>query len=215
MVWDLPVRLLHWALLFLIAASWWTAEEGMLDWHRRSGYCILWLVLFRLLWGVFGSTTARFAHFVRRPAAVIDYVRHDLFNRRAGTAEGHNPLGGWSVVMMLAAILVQTLLGLFAVDVDGMESGPLASYVSFDTGRVAAEAHGILFNVLLTFIALHVMAILFYLVAKRTNLVTPMILGWKKRGMPASTLYFPPLKRALLLLALCGGAVWMMVRVTG
>lgn len=214
-VWDLPVRLFHWTLVLLIAASWWTAEESMLEWHRVSGYCILALILFRLLWGIFGSTTARFSTFVKRPVAVVRYARNDMFNRRKSVVAGHNPLGGWSVVLMLAAMLGQVLLGLFAVDIDGMESGPLATYVSFDTGRLAAEMHGVLFNIMLGLIALHVVAIGFYLVVKRTDLITPMIVGSTKRQGLSTALHFAPFSRAVLLLALCGGAVWALVKLTG
>lgn len=214
-VWDLPIRMFHWTLVLLLGASWWTAEQSMLEWHRVSGYCILALVLFRLLWGVFGSTTARFTGFVKGPMAVVRYARNDMFSRKASVAAGHNPLGGWSVVLMLAALLGQTLLGLFAVDIDGMESGPLATYVSFDTGRLAAEIHGALFNILLALIALHILAIAFYMIVKRTDLLTPMILGWTKKQGSSSALHFPPVTRAILLLAICGAAVWGMVKLTG
>ena len=174
-MWDLPVRLFHWLLVPLIAFSWWSAEEARLDWHRLSGYAILTLVLFRVLWGLFGSETARFGFFLRGPGSIGSYLK--------GTYTafvGHNPMGGWSVLAMIALLVAQTALGLFSVDVDGIESGPLAVFVSFDQGRVAAEAHHLVFNGLLVLIALHVLTVLFYLVFKRDNLVGPMVTGRKR-----------------------------------
>jgi cytochrome b len=175
-VWDAPVRLFHWLLVGLIAFSWWSGEHHDMDWHRRSGYAILGLLIFRLYWGVVGSSTARFAGFVRGPRAVWTYLRG---LRRGGHAglPGHNPAGGWSVVLMLGTVAAMVTAGLFSIDVDGLESGPLADYVSFDTGRWAAGWHGVIFNVLLALIALHVIAIVFYLIALRHNVLTPMIHG--------------------------------------
>ena len=176
-VWDAPVRLFHWLLIALIAFSWWSAENHAMDWHRRSGCAILALLVFRLFWGFAGGRTARFAQFVRGPRAVIGYLREPV---AAPAAPGHNPLGGWSVVAMLATLATMVTAGLFSVDVDGLESGPLADYVSFDAGRLAAKAHGTVFNVLLALIALHVLAVGFYLVVRRRNLIGPMIHGRRR-----------------------------------
>ena len=74
-VWDLPTRLVHWAIAALVPFSWWSAHAGHLPWHRLSGYSILGLVVFRLIWGVAGSSTSRFASFLRGPAAVLAYLR--------------------------------------------------------------------------------------------------------------------------------------------
>jgi cytochrome b len=180
-VWDLPVRLFHWLLVPLIAFSWWSGEEHYMDWHRLSGYGILALLLFRIWWGFTGSRTARFGQFVRGPGSVMAYIK-SLGSRSTHAADGHNPLGGWSVIAMLAALSAMVVAGLFAVDVDGFESGPLADYVTFDQGRAAAEFHETVFNVIVALIALHIVAILFYLAVKRLNLVRPMITGRRARG---------------------------------
>lgn len=173
-VWDLPVRLFHWALVLLIAFSWWSGENHDMERHRLSGYAILALLLFRVFWGFAGSRTARFAQFVRSPRVVRAYVGGQFQG-----GDGHNPLGGWSVVAMLALLLAQVVAGLFAVDVDGFESGPLADWISFDGGRLASEIHEALFKLTLAIIALHIAAIGFYLLVKRQNLVLPMITGKK------------------------------------
>ncbi|WP_404482214.1 cytochrome b/b6 domain-containing protein [Novosphingobium sp. BL-52-GroH] len=178
-VWDPTVRLFHWLLVVLIAFSWWSGEQHDMERHRLSGYAILALLVFRVFWGFAGPHTARFSSFVRGPGAVIAYARR-LGSRQGHAAHGHNPLGGWSVVAMLVVIAVMVVAGLFSVDVDGLESGPLADYVSFDQGRSAAELHETVFNAILALVALHVVAVGFYLVWKRQNLVRPMITGRRK-----------------------------------
>jgi cytochrome b len=178
-VWDLPVRLFHWLLVGLIAFSWWSGEEHEMEWHRLSGYAILALLVFRIYWGFAGGRTARFARFVRGPRAARAYLQ-TLGRGAHGGGIGHNPVGGWSVLLMLATLTAMVVAGLFSVDVDGLESGPLADYVSFDQGRAAAEIHGAVFNLLLALIALHVLAILLYRLVLRQNLVGPMILGRRR-----------------------------------
>ena len=111
-VWDLPVRLTHWAMVLCVAGLYATGEYGWLtmEWHFRFGYAMLALVLFRLLWGVFGSEHARFVDFVRGPGAIGRYLR----NWRSADyrpAIGHNPLGALAVLAMLALILAQTVSG--------------------------------------------------------------------------------------------------------
>jgi cytochrome b len=183
-VWDLPIRLVHWLLVALLCFSWWTATESQMQWHRFSGYAIFTLVLFRIYWGFVGSATARFAQFVRGPAVTVNYFR-SMFQRSSISVTGHNPLGGWNVVILLIVLLLQVLLGLFAVDVDGIESGPLSYSVSFETGRAVAKLHERLFHLLEVLIALHLAAILFYRFYKRQNLTAVMIVGTKR--LPLST----------------------------
>lgn len=171
-VWDLPTRLFHWAIVVLVGFSWWSAETGHMDWHYRSGLAALVVLTFRLLWGLVGGSTARFGNFVRSPAAVIAYLRGTGGSARAG----HNPLGGYSVVAMLLALVVQVGTGLFAGDIDGLESGPLNHLVSFDQGRTAAAVHEFAFLAIQILVALHVLAIVWYAVRGR-RLIGPMITG--------------------------------------
>src|SRR5262249_12671645 len=112
LVWDLPTRMFHWLLVVLVALQFATAEFHLLDmrWHFWFGYATLALVLFRVLWGVFGSQTSRFADFVRGPTAVWGYLRSLA---PAPKPIGHNPLGGWSVLAMLTCLLLQSVTGLF------------------------------------------------------------------------------------------------------
>jgi cytochrome b len=177
-IWDLPVRVVHWGFVILIPALWWTGEEGYLDQHKLIGYTMLALVAFRILWGLIGSTTARFSSFVTGPSRLLGYLR-GLSGEAAAPVVGHNPLGALSVVALLLLLAAQVSAGLFAQDVDGIESGPLSYLVSYDTADAAREWHHFLFNVLLALIAVHVAAVLFYLIVKRNNLVGPMITGRK------------------------------------
>ncbi len=173
-VWDVPTRLFHWGIAGLVGFSWWSAENGHMDWHYRSGLVIAGLLVFRILWGFVGSDTARFGQFLRGPVAIRAYLRGQL-----PPGPGHNPLGGWSVLALLLVLVTQVTTGLFSVDVDGMESGPLSYLVDFDQGRVAAKLHDLSFNLLLALVALHVAAIFYHLVFKRRNLTRAMVTGWQ------------------------------------
>jgi cytochrome b len=175
-VWDVPTRIMHWLLVALLGVCWWTGVHDQLDDHQYSGYGVLWIALMRLYWGFFGSSTARFTHFVRGPVGILNYAR-TLHHRDTAHSYGHNPVGAISVLLMLAAVLAVVGLGLFAVDVDGLYSGPLSSYVTFKGGRHLAHLHYQWFEYLLAIIGLHLVAVAFYYVYKRQNLVAPMISG--------------------------------------
>jgi len=178
-IWDLPTRLFHWILVLLVSFSIVSAKIGgnWLDWHMRSGYCILTLVLFRIMWGFAGSHHARFANFVRPPRAVLSYL-NEMRNGSASAQAGHNPLGALSVVAVLAVLLLQASTGLFANDSIASE-GPLAKLVSSGTSDRLTLIHKINQYVIFTLIALHLVAVAYYYFAKRENLVLPMFTGDK------------------------------------
>jgi len=170
-VWDLPVRLSHWLLAGLIAFSWWSVRNDHTDWHIWSGIAILTLLLFRLMWGFVGSSTARFANFVRGPGHVVRYLRGDW------RGIGHTPLGALSIVALFLVTAIQVGLGLFNEDDDGLFAGPLANLVSPDTTDTIREIHELNFKILLGLIALHVAAILYYRLVRGKKLTKPMITG--------------------------------------
>lgn len=182
-VWDLPLRIFHWALVLLVVSQVATAWIGgnALEYHALGGYAILALVLFRLLWGFLGGTHARFADFVRGPASVLTYAKA-LWSGAAAGHRGHNPLGGWSVIAMLASLLVQACTGLFAND-DVMMEGPLVKHVSGRISEIATAIHDVNAVILMALISLHILAVLFYLFGKRQNLILPMINGRKSSGV--------------------------------
>lgn len=206
-VWDLPVRLTHWALVLLVLLSYGTAELGWLDmqWHFYSGYAILVLVLFRLLWGLFGSEHARFSSFLRGPQTLNAYLR----GRHPGSV-GHNPVGGWSVIFLLGVLLLQAGTGLFNSD-DIEWFGPLAEKVGGDWVEWCSDVHERADKVLLALIGLHVAAVLGYLVFKRNDLISPMFSGYK-RDLEAPDGASRPWWLALALLAISAAALWALIR---
>ncbi|MCP5420333.1 MAG: cytochrome b/b6 domain-containing protein [Gammaproteobacteria bacterium] len=211
-IWDLPVRLFHWLVVTLFIVSFVTGQIGgnAMIYHMYSGYSILALVIFRVLWGFFGSTSARFSHFVRGPAAFFSYAK-TLPRRVPSYTPGHNPVGGGMVVVLLALLLVQAVTGLFAND-DIFIEGPLAGWVSKETSDWLTGIHEINIDLLLILVGLHVAAVLFYLLYKRENLVEPMVTGNKRvAGEPKTSIVFPSLWRALLLALLAAGGVLVLV----
>lgn len=213
-VWDPATRLFHWALVILVAVNIYTGSVGGLwemDLHMKSGYAILSLVLFRVVWGVVGSRHSRFADFVRGPAAVLGYVRR-LRGGGGESVRGHNPLGGWSVVAMLASLLVQASTGLYAND-DIFTEGPLARTVSKATSDTLTGIHHVNSKVLFVLIAVHLLAVFGYLIVKHDNLIRPMITG-RKRVPPETRADDPPFAspwRAAVVLAWAVALVWAVV----
>ncbi len=213
-VWDLPLRLFHWSLVLLVSFSGITGSFSddfgpkVLEWHKLSGYAILSLVIFRLLWGFFGGTQARFANFLRGPRAVVAYLRQ-LGSGKREPQLGHNPAGGWSVLLMLTCLALQAGTGLFLSDEDLGFEGPLAKLVSSHTGDLLKAFHEANFVVLLTLIALHLSAIAFYFFAKKENLVRPMFTGRKELAGPASK--GGHALAGAVVLAVGAAAVWLIV----
>ena len=211
-VWDLPVRLFHWLLVALMGFSWWSAEEGgvTLQYHMWSGYAILSLVLFRILWGFVGSDTARFTNFLAGPSRILATAR-ELFTRAPLPDAGHNALGGWMVLALLAGLLVQAGTGLFAND-DIMNEGPLYDKVSKAVSDRLSEAHEVNFAILLTLVGLHVAAIAWHRWRKGEHLARAMFTGTKSLPAPVPPPRLGPVWLAAVLLAVSGGIVAAIVQ---
>jgi cytochrome b len=213
-VWDVPTRLVHWALAIGVGVSWWSVENKMMDVHYWSGLTLLGLLIFRIYWGFAGPETSRFAHFIKGPVAVFGYAPK-LFSKDYRAAFGHNPLGALSVVALLLAIIFQVSLGLFASDTDGLFAGPLNRHVDYDTAKEITDFHEDFFNWLLALIILHLAAIAFYLVVKRINLIGPMLTG-RRRGEnltgPTTGIEPVPLWRLAIGVVLAVGVVWFIAR---
>lgn len=174
-LWDLPTRLFHWFLAALVVVACITGFKGGngMDIHGKAGVAIVGLLAFRLVWGFVGSTYARFASFVRGPAAIRAY----LLGEWRGV--GHNPLGAFSVLGLLGLLALQTGTGLFGND-DIAFNGPLYSIVGKDTSDWLTGLHRKTLWLLLALVALHVAAIAFYVGVKKENLVKPMLTGWRE-----------------------------------
>ncbi len=227
-VWDLPTRLFHWILVLLVLALWYTGEVGGLavntplpwggslflgnmDLHMLLGEAVLTLVVFRLLWGFVGTSTARFSQFVRGPAAVVGYLKA-IARGETPLSAGHNPAGGLMILGLLAVLALQAGLGLFAND-DIFSEGPLAHLVSKEVGDTLTSLHGAVFNLLLLAVVLHVSAAVYYGIRGK-NLVRPMVTGRKPVAhLPkdAAPVRFASPLLALVLLLVAGGLVWAVV----
>ncbi|MDI3308839.1 MAG: cytochrome b/b6 domain-containing protein [Acetobacteraceae bacterium] len=182
-VWDGWVRLVHWSIPLLLGLSWWSVQAGRMELHYLSGYTVLTLVLFRIGWGVIGSDTARFSHFLRSPLAALRHLR-ELGRRELEPEIGHNPAGGWMVLVLLLLLLAQPLTGLFADSGYG-DYGPLAKRVSSETSDWLTGLHHRNFNLILAAASLHVLAVAAYALLKGQNLVWPMLTG--RKTLPAAT----------------------------
>ena len=176
LVWDLPVRLVHWLIVLAVAGSWATHYAGVewFAWHRRLGYTVLVLVAFRIVWGFVGTRHARFGHFLRGPRAILDY----LLGRTTDRPVGHNPVGALGVVALLGVLLVQAATGLFAND-EIMNAGPFYGWIDPALSNRLTTLHRQSSDVLLVLIGLHVLAVAWYVLAQRRPLLKAMLTGRK------------------------------------
>lgn len=217
-IWDLPVRLFHWSLVALLAFLFWSGKTGgnAMEYHMYAGYTVLALVLFRVGWGFVGSTHARFAGFLAGPSRTIAFAKR-LVSKTPAHVAGHNPLGGWMVVIMLASLLVQAGTGLFAND-DVATEGPLSALISKALSDRLATIHAWNFNLLLVLAVVHVAAVLFHVFVKKENLVAAMFSGDRLLDESAANTAAVPAARfvsswrALALFALALVAVFMIVK---
>jgi len=236
-VWDLPVRLFHWVLVLLLVfqlVSGKIGGEGLMAWHAYSGYAVLVLVIFRILWGFAGSTHARFASFLAAPAPTFRFAKR-LFSREAVPQVGHNPLGGWMVVLLVVSLALQTATGLFAND-GVATAGPLAALVTLDVSNDLSLLHRWNLKALLVLSGMHIGAVLFHWLVKKENLTGAMFTGIKRVPRAAvrerrqalrgsafrrsasrehASAYFASSGRALVVLAVAIACVFAVVRLPG
>ncbi|MDF1644952.1 MAG: cytochrome b/b6 domain-containing protein [Pseudomonadales bacterium] len=180
-VWDRVSRLWHWVLVLTICISWWLGEYmefDTIDWHFYVGYVVLGLMGFRFFWGFVGPSPIRFRALIPTPSQAIQYLKR-IGHRQPSGSPGHNPIGSLSVIAMLVSITMQAVTGMFIESDDFFESAPLAAYVSDETMGLLTWWHHLNAKIILVLVCLHLLAILFYLIWKKENLIKPMITGWK------------------------------------
>jgi cytochrome b len=236
-IWDLPTRLFHWSLVALVLFSYVTGDIGGIDvtvpeglpgagtlihdikFHLWSGLAILTLVLFRIAWGLIGSSSARFSSFVRGPGQVIDYLRRMFSRGPAMFVPGHNPAGAVMILVVLALLLIQGCTGLFLRMDDEYSpfSGPLTGYVSAATAKLLLKLHSLTWTIVSILILLHIAAIVYYWLVRRENLIPAMFHGRREvpLGTRAPALTFAPMLRAALLLLVAAAIVWAVVTLGG
>lgn len=165
LVWDAPVRVFHWLMVASFFGAYLTAEgERWRLVHVSLGYTMIGLVAFRLVWGLVGTRHARFANFVRGPAAVLRYLR-SLLGGRAERHVGHNPAGALAIVALLALTAVTTASGLAAFNEVG--------------GELFEELHEVVANLMMMVVAVHVAGVVLSSWLHRENLVGTMLHGHK------------------------------------
>ena len=170
-LWDIASRFFHWNLVLLLIFLWWSAEIGRLDLHESAGIYLFSLLIWRVYLGFFGSQSSKFSDFLVGPAQVRAYVRGYVSSR-----DGHNPLGGWMIILMLLTLVVQVVTGLFNSD-DIFFFGPLYFMATDSFLGVAGEIHEFMFCIVLALVAVHVMAILWYQIYKKRPMIQAMVLG--------------------------------------
>lgn len=202
-VWDLPTRVVHWALVAAVAGAFITAKAGgtAMVWHGRLGLAILGLLVFRIVWGITGSTYARFAQFVRGPQAIMAYFRGEW------RGQGHNPFGALSVLALLGVLCAMVATGLFANDDIAFE-GYLYALAGSDLSGRLTGIHHLLEKALLLLVGLHIGAIAFYARVKKHNLVTPMLTGWAT-GKPCESARGGGAKAFMVALLIALAVVWV------
>lgn len=215
-VWDLPTRLFHWTLALAVGASIATAylPGSLILWHSRSGYAILTLLLFRLVWGFVGGRWSRFSAFFPSPRTMLEYLRG---RPHPDHLIGHNPLGAASVFAMLAVLLAQVGSGLVTDDEIAF-TGPLNRYVSSATGLAATWYHKAVGQWLLVgLIGLHIAAVFYYLLRRKQNLIGPMVVGDKLVSVDVKPSRDDSGSRlaALVVLSICAAVVFLVVELAG
>lgn len=194
LVWDWPVRIGHWLMVGGFIIAWITGESE--NWrlvHAVSGSLVLAIALYRLVWGFIGSPTARFAAFVRGPQAVRRYLA-SLIKRQPEHHSGHNPAGGWAIVLLLGFALLAGATGWLTYNDLG--------------GDALAEVHEALTGLMFTLVLIHLAGVLISSLLHKENLVRAMLSGYK-RGLPKEALSSArPLAAVVLLVWLCIGVVW-------
>lgn len=194
--WDIATRLFHWSLIIAVLLSWVSQQEDYIQVHIYSGYGVLVLVGFRILWGLMGSVHSRFSNFLRSPTSVWQYLRGE-----APMQVGHNPVGGWSVILILFLLLAQVVSGLFNTD-ELIYSGPLHHLLEPVWADRAGEWHEWLFCIFCAVIAVHILAVAYHQLVRKHDLMGPMLHGGQDGSAAPS-----PLWLALIIVALVAGAL--------
>ena len=216
--WDLPTRLFHWLLALLILFAWasWRYSEALgdptLTYHRWNGHAILVLVVFRLLWGLFGSSTSRFSAWLWWPWTAVRYAL-EILRGRTPLYLTHNPLGSYMILALLAAVTAQAVLGLFMVEHNDLTAGPLYRLIGEETQKWVTSWHVWAFYwVILALVPIHILANLWYGLAKKEPLVTAMVTGKKPAAdyldAAEAVIVARPMLRALACLSVAAALVF-------
>ena len=203
-VWDLPTRLFHWLLVGAVLVALVTeliAPASWLNWHVAAGYTIAALLLFRLVWALFGSEYSRVASFFYRPRQVIDYLRQ-LLELRPPHYIGHNPAGAAMIFALFAVLTLLVATG-FIVQGGQEKQGAFAGLAGFALGNNVRGIHNFLAYLLMAMIAAHIAGVVADGRLHKSSLVRAMITGWKRvpAQLPVRELRPPRIPAAVLAFA--------------
>ncbi len=181
LIWDLPLRLFHWAMVLVVcvaAVTGYLFEDWWLDVHVWAGYALTALLLFRLIWGFVGSYYSRFNSFPLSIGGVRTHL-FDLLKGRSDPKEGHNPVGAWMIVLLLTTLIGLVVSG-FVVWGGQENNGPLASVISYGVGKGVEDVHEIFANILMGLIGVHLAGVLVETVIFKHDLIRAMLTGEKQ-----------------------------------
>ena len=180
-VWDNFTRLYHFSQLILLATLWYSAEQADFETHFTCGFIMIALWLTRLFWGVIGSTTSKFKHFIKSPVQVINAWRNNSIGK---PHIGHNPVGGYMVIFLLFCLGLQLFSGLFASD-DVLAEGPFYYAFSDNVVEYMDSIHSSNFDILLILVAIHALAGILH-VLRGDNVIKTIFTGKKDNIEPNS-----------------------------
>lgn len=202
--WDGPTRAFKWALVLVVIDGWISNRYGasLPAWHKCNGYAALILIVFRLFWGAVGGSTARFASFFAGPGKVLAYLR------TAPRFLGHNPLGGWMVLALIALVGAMSVTGLFAADEDRLIiEGPFAKTISEAGVDLAARWHHMIFDAIEVCVVIHIAANIFAAFRYGRPQLSAIVTGVKPAGGYADMSAATPGSWARAAACLCIAAV--------
>jgi len=180
-VWDPLVRIFHWSLVAAFTIAYFTDDEELLLPHVWAGYAIIGLLVFRLLWGFVGTAHARFSDFIYAPTVAFRFVK-DTFKGKAKRYLGHNPAGGWMIILLLIMLTLISITGLLLYGADE-HAGPLAGVMAGagkDMEEMLEELHELFANFTVFLVAIHLTGVIMESVLHKENLVRAMVTGWKR-----------------------------------
>jgi cytochrome b len=180
-VWDICVRICHWTLVVAFFVAYLT-EDDIMWLHEWSGYLVGIIVVLRVTWGFIGSRYARFSDFVY-PFSLVKQYLVDLGQLKARHYTGHNPAGGWMVILLLIMLFLTTLSGIALYGADdgkGLLGSMLAGSPHW-LGEGLEEVHEVLANITLGLVFIHIAGVLVASVLHGENLIKAMVTGRKEK----------------------------------
>jgi len=212
-IWDGWIRLFHWTLGGLVAFLLISGKTGWMffEAHRRAGELVLALLIFRLCWGLVGSSNARLTSLVSNPNRAFQHLVH-LSQGTVSTERSHNPAGGWAVLLLLLLLFFQVLSGLLIADEEELIEGAFYGAFDYAFSDLLWEMHLINSNLLIALIVLHVVMVFVYLLRASQNLITPMLTGlmyWPSSKEPPPLFLQKWWVGLVLLTAIFGIVGWM------